>query len=106
MPLAPALLSTTTACFVSVVIEAPSARASWSVALPAAKGTTKVIGFSGYLPCAAAGIAMTAERTATTQARRRAMLKKVFMVVREVRWKERGRPGRPDAGAGAPPGRS
>jgi hypothetical protein len=47
MPLAPALLSTMTACLVSAVIEAPRARASWSVALPAAKGTMKVTGFSG-----------------------------------------------------------
>ena len=57
MPLAPALLSTTTACFVSAVIEAPSARASWSVALPAANGTMKVTGRSGYLTCAPAGVA-------------------------------------------------
>ena len=44
MPLAPALLSTTTACLVCSVIDWPSARASWSVALPAANGTMKVIG--------------------------------------------------------------
>ena len=47
MPLAPALLSTTTACLVCSVIDWPSARASWSVALPAANGTMKVIGLAG-----------------------------------------------------------
>ena len=45
--LAPALLSTTTACLVVSVIDWPSARASWSVALPAANGTMKVIGLTG-----------------------------------------------------------
>jgi hypothetical protein len=32
-----------------MVIAWPSTRASWSVAVPAAKGTTKRIGFSGKL---------------------------------------------------------
>ena len=53
MPLAPALLSTTTACLVSWVIALPSARANWSVALPAANGTMKLIGLAGKL-CASA----------------------------------------------------
>src|SRR3954447_23658036 len=47
-PFAPARLSITTGCLVCAVISWPSARASWSVALPAANGTTNVIGFSGY----------------------------------------------------------
>ncbi len=47
MPLAPPLFSTTTACLVAVVTAWPSARASWSVALPAANGTTKVMGLDG-----------------------------------------------------------
>ena len=47
MPLAPALLSTTTGCLVSVVTDWPRARASWSVALPAANGTTKVMALAG-----------------------------------------------------------
>ena len=70
MPLAPALLSTTTACLVSAVIDAPSARASWSVALPAANGTTKVIGWSGYLPWAKAPVAAKDASSAATTARR------------------------------------
>ena len=57
MPLAPALLSTTTACLVSLVMDWPMARASWSVALPAANGTTKVMGLAGKV-CAAAGAVM------------------------------------------------
>ena len=47
MPLAPALLSTTTAIRVCSVIAWPSARANWSVALAAAKGTSSVIGLLG-----------------------------------------------------------
>src|SRR6478752_3405512 len=46
-PLAPALLSITTGCFVSAVMPLPSARAIWSVAVPAANGTTKVMALSG-----------------------------------------------------------
>jgi hypothetical protein len=57
-PDAPGLSSTTTACLVIRVTSWPSARASWSVALPAAKGTTKVIVLSGY--CASASEAMHA----------------------------------------------
>ena len=59
MPLAPGLLSTTTDCFVSFVIACPTARASVSVALPAAKGTTKVIDFVGN-SCAPAAAAASA----------------------------------------------
>src|SRR5438046_6868 len=83
MPLAPALLSTITACFVSAVIEAPRARASWSVALPAANGTMKVTGRSGYLPCAHAGVAAAkaarsaAARTARRSARRMRVMGRV-----------------------------
>ena len=62
-PDAPALLSMTTGCFVCAVTSWPSARASWSVALPAANGTTNVIGFSGY--CAATGMAIAATSAAT-----------------------------------------
>src|SRR4051794_13783387 len=71
MPLAPALLSTITACFVSAVIEAPSARASWSVALPAANGTMNVTGRSGYLPCDQAGAAAKAASSAAASRARR-----------------------------------
>ena len=46
-PLAPGLSSTTTVCFVASYIAWPTPRASWSVALPAANGTTKVTGFEG-----------------------------------------------------------
>src|SRR6478735_8208978 len=46
-PLAPALLSMTTGCLVSAVMPLPSARAIWSVAVPAANGTTKVMALSG-----------------------------------------------------------
>ncbi|MNV94475.1 hypothetical protein D3C71_1892760 [compost metagenome] len=48
MPLAPPLFSTTTGWPVSWVKAWPSARAIWSVALPAANGTTKVNAFDGY----------------------------------------------------------
>ena len=47
-PDAPGLLSTITVCLVMRVTSWPSERASWSVALPAANGTTNVICLSGY----------------------------------------------------------
>jgi hypothetical protein len=46
-PDAPGLLSTITFCLVILVTSWPSERASWSVALPAANGTTNVNGLSG-----------------------------------------------------------
>src|SRR3982750_4694079 len=59
IPLAPGLSSTTTRCLVSLVISCAATRASVSVALPAANGTTKVTGFSGY----SAAVATLAART-------------------------------------------
>ena len=47
LPLAPALLSITTGCPVSSAMALPNAWANWSVALPAAKGRTKVIALFG-----------------------------------------------------------
>src|SRR4029453_7397435 len=47
-PDAPGLLSTITGLPVALPTSWPSERASWSVALPAAKGTTNVICLSGY----------------------------------------------------------
>src|SRR5262245_6585125 len=70
MPLAPALLSTTTACLVASVIDWPSARASWSVALPAANGTMKVTGFSGYLVACAKALPSAVAASSAHAARR------------------------------------
>lgn len=53
MPLAPALLSTITVVFVCSPTDWAKARASWSVALPAAKGTTRVMGLLGKVWAAA-----------------------------------------------------
>src|SRR3982751_2879860 len=96
MPLAPALLSTTTACLVCSVIDWPSARASWSVALPAANGTTKVIGLAGYA-CpneGAAGASATAARAAATTTRRGRRTDRngdasLMVVFRVSKWKEK-----------------
>src|SRR4051794_41574362 len=97
MPLAPALLSTTTACLVCSVIDWPSARAGGSVALPAANGTTKVSGLAGYA-CANDGPAApsaTAAKAAATATRRRRRADRngdasVMVVSRSSEWKEKG----------------
>src|SRR5512147_503200 len=87
MPLAPALLSTTTGCFVCSVIDWPSARASWSVALPAAKGTTKLNGLAGK-PCAAArpGSTRARPKAAVATRRRRGREGVIALVSWMVRW--------------------
>jgi hypothetical protein len=55
-------------CLLSLVTAWPMARASWSVALPAAKGTTKVMGLSGK-PWACASPGACAERGGGEQQR-------------------------------------
>ena len=47
MPLAPPLFSMTTGTLASVLSACPTMRASWSVPLPAPKGTTMVMGLLG-----------------------------------------------------------
>ena len=65
-PEAPGLSSTTTGCLVMRVTSLPSARASWSVALPAANGHHEGDGLSGYSACADA--APSASRTPASNA--------------------------------------
>src|SRR6188768_3204498 len=57
-PLAPGLFSITTGCLPCSATDWPIARAIWSVALPAANGTTKEIDFAGYV-CAETGPALS-----------------------------------------------
>ena len=59
-----------TGCFVSAVIALPMARAIWSVAVPAANGTTKVMAFSGKAWAWASIGIIDAEATAAAAAER------------------------------------
>jgi len=67
MPNAPGLFSTTTGWPRTGRICSPTIRMTISVALPGPNGTTTLIGFDGYLSCAAAPLAAMAARTADSK---------------------------------------
>src|SRR5450830_730242 len=81
--LAPGRLSTITGVLLSAVMALARARASWSVALPAVKGTTKVMALSGK-PWASTGpprVTMAAASADCSRVRRGMLMKGLLVVV-------------------------